>query len=69
MEKSKKRMLTGERPTGKLHLGHYVGTIQNRVKLYKDYECFFIIADLHMLTTKNTKEDIQKTAENSRCLV
>ncbi|MDP4264565.1 MAG: tryptophan--tRNA ligase [Bacteroidota bacterium] len=65
----KKRLLTGERPTGKLHLGHYVGTIQNRVKLHKDYECFFIIADLHMLTTKNTKEDIQKTAENARYLV
>jgi len=69
MENSKKRLLTGDRPTGKLHLGHYVGTIQNRVKLHRDYECFFIIADLHMLTTKNTKEDIQKTAENARYLV
>jgi len=65
----KKRLLTGDRPTGKLHLGHYVGTIQNRVKLHKDYECFFIIADLHMLTTKNTKEDIQQTAVNARHLV
>ncbi|MEZ4991427.1 MAG: tryptophan--tRNA ligase [Saprospiraceae bacterium] len=69
MDNSKKRLLTGDRPTGKLHLGHYVGTIENRVKLHSDYECFFIIADLHMLTTKNTKEDIQKTAENSRHLV
>lgn len=69
MENSKKRLLTGDRPTGKLHLGHYVGTIQNRVKLHQAYECYFIIADLHMLTTKNTKEDIQKTAENSRHLV
>jgi tryptophanyl-tRNA synthetase len=69
VENSKKRLLTGDRPTGKLHLGHYVGTIYNRVKLHKDYECFFIIADLHMLTTKNTKDDIQKTAENARCLV
>jgi tryptophanyl-tRNA synthetase len=69
MADSKKRLLTGDRPTGKLHLGHYVGTIQNRVKLHKDYECYFIIADLHMLTTKNTKEDIQKTAENARYLV
>src|SRR5664279_2189694 len=68
MENSKKRLLTGDRPTGKLHLVHYVGTVQNRVKLHKDYECFFIIADLHMLTTKNTKEDIQKTAANARCL-
>jgi tryptophanyl-tRNA synthetase len=69
VENSKKRLLTGDRPTGKLHLGHYVGTIQNRVKLHKDYECFFIIADLHMLTTKNTKEDIQDTAANARWLV
>jgi tryptophanyl-tRNA synthetase len=69
MEIRKKRLLTGDRPTGKLHLGHYVGTIQNRVKLHRDYECFFIIADLHMLTTKNTKEDILKTAENARYLV
>ena len=54
----KKRLLTGDRPTGKLHLGHYVGSIANRVKLQDQYDCFFIIADLHMLTTKNTREDI-----------
>ena len=47
----KKRILTGDRPTGKLHLGHYVGSIQNRVKLQSDYECFFIVADYHVLTT------------------
>ena len=69
MEKSKKRLLTGDRPTGKLHLGHYVGTLQNRVKLHRDYHCFFIIADLHMLTTRNTREDILMTAENARHLV
>ena len=54
----KKRILTGDRPTGKMHLGHYVGSIKNRVKLQDEYDCYFIIADLHMLTTKNTKEDI-----------
>jgi tryptophanyl-tRNA synthetase len=69
METAKKRLLTGDRPTGKLHLGHYLGTIENRVKLHQEYECYFIIADLHMLTTRNSKEDIQKTAENSRHLV
>ena len=53
-----KRMLTGDRPTGKLHLGHYVGSIENRVRLQHDYECFFIIADLHMLTTRSTREAI-----------
>lgn len=69
MVDSKKRILTGDRPTGKLHLGHYVGTLDNRVKLHQAYECFFIIADLHMLTTKNTREDILKTSENARHLV
>lgn len=53
-----KRLLTGDRPTGKLHLGHYVGSIQNRVLLQDKYECFFIIADLHVLTTKREKQDI-----------
>jgi len=53
-----KRMLTGDRPTGCLHLGHYVGSLQNRVAFQEEYECYFIIADLHVLTTKPTKEDI-----------
>jgi tryptophanyl-tRNA synthetase len=65
----KKRILTGDRPTGKLHLGHYVGSIANRVKLQKEYECFFIIADLHMLTTKPGKEDIEAIADNARDIV
>ncbi len=54
----KKRLLTGDRPTGKLHLGHYVGSLANRVQLQDEYECYFIIADLHMLTTKPGKDDI-----------
>jgi tryptophanyl-tRNA synthetase len=54
----KKRILTGDRPTGKLHLGHYVGSLANRVQLQDKYECYFIIADLHMLTTRPGKEDI-----------
>lgn len=62
-------MLTGDRPTGKLHLGHYVGSIKNRIRYQQEYESFFIIADLHMLTTKNTREDIDKVAENARYLV
>jgi tryptophanyl-tRNA synthetase len=41
-----------------MHLGHYVGSIKNRVRLQDEYESFFIIADLHMLTTKNSPEDI-----------
>ena len=65
----KKRILTGDRPTGSLHLGHYVGSIKNRVKLQDEYECFFLIADLHILTTKNKKEDIAQIKENTRDMV
>ena len=43
----KKRILTGDNPTGKLHLGHYVGSLENRVKLQNDYETFIILADMH----------------------
>ncbi|MDH5505646.1 MAG: tryptophan--tRNA ligase [Anaerolineae bacterium] len=64
-----KRMLTGDRPTGKLHLGHYVGTVKNRVSFQQEYESFFIIADLHMLTTKNSPEHIAEVDQNARDLV
>jgi tryptophanyl-tRNA synthetase len=63
------RMLTGDRPTGKLHLGHYVGSIANRVRLQHQYETFLLIADLHMLTTKNTRDDIAKVSANARDMV
>lgn len=66
---SASRMLTGDRPTGRLHLGHYVGSIANRVKLHQRYESFFIIADLHMLTTRNTREDIEQVSRNAREMV
>ncbi len=66
---TRKRMLTGDRPTGKLHLGHYVGTLKNRVKFQHEYESFFIIADLHMLTTKNSPEQIAEVDKNARHLV
>jgi len=46
----KKRILTGDRPTGALHIGHYVGSLANRVKLQNEYDCFFIIADYQVLT-------------------
>lgn len=69
MTTEKKRILTGDRPTGKQHLGHYVGSIANRVKLQHEYESIFIIADLHMLTTKNSKEEIGEIDKNARDLV
>ncbi|HAQ41772.1 MAG TPA: tryptophan--tRNA ligase [Clostridiales bacterium] len=45
------RILTGDRTTGKLHLGHYVGSLQNRVKLQQEYDTFIILADVQALTT------------------
>ena len=50
--KNMKRILTGDTPTGKLHLGHYVGTLENRVKLQNEYETFIILADTHALAGK-----------------
>ncbi len=49
---SKKRLLSGIRPTGALHIGHYLGVLRNWVKLQEEHECFFFIADWHTLTTK-----------------
>jgi tryptophanyl-tRNA synthetase len=56
---NQKRILTGDRPTGKLHLGHYVGSLRNRVRLQDEFESFFIIADLHVLTTRPEKEHVE----------
>lgn len=52
-----KRIVSGMRPTGKLHLGHYLGVIQNWVELQKKYESFFFVADWHALTTKYDKTE------------
>jgi tryptophanyl-tRNA synthetase len=65
----KKRILTGDRPTGRMHLGHYVGSLANRVRLQDEYKCYFIIADLHMLTTKPEKEHVNALRENTREMV
>lgn len=46
-----KRILTGDRPTGPLHLGHFAGSLRNRVKLQNDYDTFIIVADVQALTT------------------
>ena len=51
MMEKKKRILTGDRPTGKLHLGHYVGSLQSRVQLQHEYDTFILIADIQALTT------------------
>ena len=61
---TKKRILTGDRPTGQMHLGHYVGSLRNRVQLQDQYECFFIIADLHMMTTRPEKDYLLQIHSN-----
>lgn len=48
---SQQRILSGMRPTGRLHLGHYHGVLKNWIKLQHEYECFFFVADWHALTT------------------
>ncbi|RMD92249.1 MAG: tryptophan--tRNA ligase [Calditrichaeota bacterium] len=69
VQRKKKRILTGDRPTGKLHLGHYVGTLVNRVRLQDEYEVFLLVADYHMLTTRCNKKDIEEVAQNTREIV
>ena len=63
----KKRILTGDRPTGRLHLGHYVGSLQNRVKLQDEYDQFVMVADVQALT--DNFEEPQKVRENVKELV
>ncbi len=65
----KKRILTGDRPTGALHLGHYVGSLRHRLRLQQEYECYFLVADLHMLTTRPDPQSIAEIAANARSIV
>ena len=66
---NKPRILTGDRPTGPLHLGHYVGTLVNRVRLQDSHELFLVVADYHTLTTQPTREKVARTHENARAIV
>jgi len=59
----RKRVLSGMRPTGKLHLGNYVGALQNWVGMQDAYECYFCVVDWHALTTDYA--DTSKVKENS----
>jgi tryptophanyl-tRNA synthetase len=61
---SKKRVLSGMRPTGKLHLGNYMGALHNWVRLQHEYECYFFIADWHALTTDYA--DTSQVKDNTR---
>jgi tryptophanyl-tRNA synthetase len=61
MSQKKGRILTGHRPTGPRHIGHLVGTLENWRDLQDDYECYFLIADLHVLTTDYEHPDSIQT--------
>jgi tryptophanyl-tRNA synthetase len=52
---SRPRILTGDTPTGRLHLGHWVGSLANRVALQDEYDCYFLIANMHAFTTRADK--------------
>lgn len=66
---AKKRVLTGDRPTGFLHLGHFVGSLEQRLKMQKEFDCYFIIADLHVMTTKPSKQDVLLTRDHIHAVV
>ena len=53
----RKRVLTGYRPTGPMHVGHWFGNVQNMLRLQEEHECFYFIADWHMLTTHFDRTD------------
>lgn len=68
MKRMKKVVLTGDRPTGKLHLGHYVGSLRNRVQLQKTHTQFVMIADTQALTDKAERAgDVEKNSFEVMC--
>lgn len=72
MEKKREIVMSGIRPTGFLHLGNYFGAIRNYVKMQEDFDCFFMVADLHSLTThpdtKELRSNVHRVlAENIAC--
>ena len=72
MIKKKEIVMSGIRPTGFLHLGNYFGALRNYVRMQEEYECYFMVADLHSLTThpdtKELKQNVHRVlAENIAC--
>lgn len=57
---TRQRVLSGMRPTGAMHLGHYHGALKNWVRLQADYDCFFFVADWHALTTHYEERDVME---------
>ena len=65
MSDTKQRIMSGMRPTGKLHLGHYFGVLKNWVNLQNEYDCYFSVADWHALTTQyNQTENMIQNVED-----
>jgi tryptophanyl-tRNA synthetase len=64
---SRRRVVSGMRPTGKLHLGHLVGALRNWVSLQEQYECFYFVADWHALTSHyaDTGEIVDSALDNA----
>jgi len=61
MKKERKRILTGDRPTGKLHIGHYFGSLENRVRLQDEYDTYILVADVQALTDNfNNPEKVRE---------
>lgn len=61
MSEARPRILTGDTPTGSLHLGHWVGSLENRVRLQEEYDCYFLLANMHAFTTRSEKpEEIRR---------
>ncbi|MDP6693869.1 MAG: hypothetical protein QF444_06030, partial [Phycisphaerales bacterium] len=50
-------ILTGDTPTGQLHLGHYIGSVRRRLELQETHDCFFLLANLHAFTTRSSEPD------------
>ena len=60
-ETARRRVLTGDTPTGSLHIGHWVGSVKRRVEIQETHDCFFLVANLHAFTTRADKpEDIRR---------
>ena len=65
----KKRVFSGARPTGRQHIGNYLGAIQNYVSLQEEYECVYCIVDLHALTTLQGAEAVRHIQQNIREMI
>ena len=62
------KLLTGDTPTGQLHLGHWLGSLENRVALQDDFDCYFLLANTHAFTTRvKSPQEIRQSTINIAC--